>query len=1508
TVSRGITMVASLVLLSFFSLLLSAVDAIKPRLFEPRIFDKEATGFGPIFEEEPLDTVYAEDSPEPKISMNCRVRANPPATVKWWHNNWEIKLLEQPDEHYSLVGGNLVITHPDKNKHAGKYVCAAKNVYGTVVSKEAIVRFGCCELEEKERFWSELDEVMESIPTGERVVLGADFNGHVGEGNRGDEEVMCKFGVKERNLEGQMKKRSEIEKKTKWWKPKKEECCEEFRQKLRQALGGQVVLPDYWETTAEVIRETGRKVLGVSSGRRKEDKETWWWNEEVQDSIQRKRLAKKKWYMYRTEENSQEYKELQRRVKREVSKAKQKAYNELYTRLDTREGEKDLYRLARQRDRDGKDVQQVRVIKDRDGRVLTSEESVQRRWKEYFEELMNEENERGKKSRRGELCGTENLEKLYDRVPREELWYCMRKSGVAEKYVRVVQDMYERSRTVVRCAVGQTEEFKVEVGLHQGSALSPFLFAMMMDQLSEEVKQESPWTMMFADDIVICSESREQVEENPERWRFALERRGMKVSRIQSNGECGKEVKKRVQAETVSLRKRQESELEVAELKMLRFSLGVTRLDRIRNEYIRGTAHVGRLGDKVREARLRWFGHVQRRENLNQFPTDERETVSVKEGQGVVLLCDPPSRYPNEVMYRWIYNDFPNFIIPDQRRFVSQTTGNLYIAKVEASDIGNYSCFVSSPTIGKSVFSTPFALVPEIQKEVSRYPADIRVRFPKTYALVGQNVTLECFALGNPLPHIRWRKLDADLPPNYEVSMNGALLHLINVQYEDEGSYECEALNVKGMDWYRQWLYVEGAPEWAEHINDTEKDIGSELTLSCTAVGKPLPWIRWLKDGFSYGKGELKFSSLTFDDSGMYQCIAENNWGTIYANAELRVVSCAPTFIYNPVKKILLGAENGRVVIECKPRAAPKPRFIWKRGLETISNSSRVFIWNDGSLEILNVTKADEGLYTCYAENDHGRSNSSGTLFIKEATKITVGPLDVEVTVGENTILQCSASYDPSFDITFIWSMNSYIINFATDYEHYEQLMDHESSGHLLIKNIQVGHAGHYTCTAQTIVDNATASANVNVKGRPGPPGGVRVEEIRDTSVKLVWSLGSDHGSPLTQHIVQTRDFYSLDPEDWKTAVTSPMFLDGKAEAAKVIELYPWMEYEFRVYAINDLGEGECSVPSIKIKTWDAIPTMAPTDVNGYIGLNGELIVTWTPMKPQYFFGKKFGYIVGFKYHEDDKLMWSTVADPEARRYVYKDAIIPNSEIQIKVKGYNNKGEGPFSQIRVVYSSESAPTGAPLDVYARQVTSTEALVWWLPVYQVPPHWVDGYQIRYWRKYDDNEAAASRVLVHSSVNQTRLENMRPDSHYLIEVRAYNGAGLGPPSEHCEMFTRRPPPSRRLRVYKYVSFTRKWLYIYWDHIYNYWNESYVEGYKILFRKEGERYGKLYTTGRHYIDFPMPETGDYVIEIRARCEGGDGPISQIQVQGAAILNSQPLCAAALLLLVLVCMNLGL
>ena len=77
-------------------------------------------------------------------------------------------------------------------------------------------------------------------------------------------------------------------------------------------------------------------------------------------------------------------------------------------------------------------------------------------------------------------CVFVDPEKAYDRVPREELWYCIRKSGMAEKYVRLVQDMYDGSETVMRCAIGTTESFKFKVGLYQGSALSPFLCTVIM--------------------------------------------------------------------------------------------------------------------------------------------------------------------------------------------------------------------------------------------------------------------------------------------------------------------------------------------------------------------------------------------------------------------------------------------------------------------------------------------------------------------------------------------------------------------------------------------------------------------------------------------------------------------------------------------------------------------------------------------------------------------------------------------------------------------------------------------------------------------------------------------------------------------------------------------------------------------------------------------------------------------------------------------------------------------
>ena len=72
-----------------------------------------------------------------------------------------------------------------------------------------------------------------------------------------------------------------------------------------------------------------------------------------------------------------------------------------------------------------------------------------------------------------------DLEKAYDRVPRSEVWRCMREKGVSEKYVRLVKDMYDGAESHVKSCVGPTDNFTIRVGLHQGSALSPYLFDLI---------------------------------------------------------------------------------------------------------------------------------------------------------------------------------------------------------------------------------------------------------------------------------------------------------------------------------------------------------------------------------------------------------------------------------------------------------------------------------------------------------------------------------------------------------------------------------------------------------------------------------------------------------------------------------------------------------------------------------------------------------------------------------------------------------------------------------------------------------------------------------------------------------------------------------------------------------------------------------------------------------------------------------------------------------------------
>ena len=127
-----------------------------------------------------------------------------------------------------------------------------------------------------------------------------------------------------------------------------------------------------------------------------------------------------------------------------------------------------------------------------------------------------------------------DLEKAYDKIPRNIMWWALKKHKVPTKCVTLIKDMYNKVVASVRTTNGDTSDFPINIGLHQGSALSPYIFALVMDEVTRGIQGDIPWCMLFADDVVLVDESQAGVNRKLELWRQILESKGFRISRTKT--------------------------------------------------------------------------------------------------------------------------------------------------------------------------------------------------------------------------------------------------------------------------------------------------------------------------------------------------------------------------------------------------------------------------------------------------------------------------------------------------------------------------------------------------------------------------------------------------------------------------------------------------------------------------------------------------------------------------------------------------------------------------------------------------------------------------------------------------------------------------------------------------------------------------------------------------------------------------------------------------------------
>ncbi|XP_037620598.1 protein tyrosine phosphatase receptor type Db isoform X27 [Sebastes umbrosus] len=566
---------------------------------------------------------------------------------------------------------------------------------------------------------------------------------------------------------------------------------------------------------------------------------------------------------------------------------------------------------------------------------------------------------------------------------------------------------------------------------------------------------------------------------------------------------------------------------------------------------------------------------------------------------------------------------------------------------------------------------------------------------------------------------------------------------------------------------------ADSPPRFTRTPEDQTGVQGGVASFVCQATGDPQPKIVWNKKGkkvsnqrfevieFDDGSGSvLRIQPLrTPRDEAIYECHASNSAGEITASTRLSVLredqlpSGFPTIDMGPQLKVVERSRTATML--CAASGNPDPEITWFKDflpVNTSNNNGRIKQLRSGALQIEMSEESDQGKYECVATNSDGtRYSTPANLYVRVRRvppRFSIPPADSEIMPGGNVNITCVAVGSPMPYVK--WMLGA------------EDLTPEDDMpiGRNVLELTDVRQSNNYTCVAMSTLGVIEAVAQITVKALPKAPGTPVVTERTATSITLTWDSGNPE--PVSYYIIQHRAKGSEDPYKEIDGIATTRYSVGG--------LSPYSHYDFRVAAVNTIGQGPSS-EVVEARTAEQAPSSPPRQVRGRMLSTTTAIIHWDePEEPN-------GQVVGYRvYYTSDNTLpvnqWEKQMVRSAN-FITIQGLTPNKTYYIRVLAFTSVGDGPLSQDLQIIAKTGVPS-QPSDFKGEAKSETSILLSWVaPPQGGPDNQITGYELVY-RRADDTE---EKKVSFEPTTSYLLKNLKPFSTYTFQLAAKSKHGIG-----------------------------------------------------------------------------------------------------------------------------------